>query len=148
MLVPNKALVLTINGANMAIFSNRGRALHVDLEQLEERHQPVPETAELGRDRPGRSFERTSARRSGYETHDLHTREEDRFIKQGIDRLEELATREGRPVIVIAPPDALGAARKMYSADLRKLVVQEIDRDYSTRPADDVSAFLASYEPG
>jgi protein required for attachment to host cells len=148
MLVANKALVLAINGANMAIFSNRGKALHVDLEPLEESHQPVPETAELGRDRPGRSFESAGVRRSGYETHDLHTREEDRFIKQGIDRLEELAAKEGRPVIVIAPPDALGAARKMYSAELRKLVVEEIDKDYSTRPANDVSAFLASFERG
>ena len=147
MLVANDTLVLTINGANMAIFSNRGKALHVDLEQLEEEHQPVAETAELGRDRPGRSFESSGARRSGYEATDLHTREEDRFIQQGIDRLGELAVKEGKPVIVIAPPDALGVARKMYSPELSKLVVAEIDRDYSTRPARDVSVFLASYEP-
>ncbi|MEO9133034.1 MAG: host attachment protein, partial [Sphingomonas sp.] len=145
MLVQNNSLVLALNGGNMALYRNLGKALHVELELLEETRQHVPETADLGRDRPGRSFESVGARRSGYEAPDLHSREEEQFIKRSVGRLADLATANGNPVIVLAPPDALGIARKCYSPALRKLIADEIDRDYSGRSATDVAAFLAAY---
>lgn len=145
MLVENGSYILALNGANMALYRNLGKALHVDLELLEQKRHHVPETAELGRDRPGRSFERVGARRSGYEATDLHSQEEERFIKQWVDRLGELAAADRKPAIVLAPPDALGIARKHYSPALSNLIAEEIYRDYSRRPAKDIAAFLADY---
>ncbi len=145
MLVENGSYILALNGANMVLYRNLGRALHVELELVEQKRQHVPETVELGRDRPGRSFERVGSRRSGYETTDLHSQEEERFIMQCVARLDELATAERKPAIILAPPDALGIARKHYSPALRKLIAEEIYRDYSKQPAKDVAAFLAGY---
>ena len=145
MLIDNGSYILALNGANMALYRNLGKALHVELELVEKKRQHVPETAELGRDRPGRSFERVGSRRSGYETTDLHSQAEERFIRQCVSRLDELATAEHKQVIILAPPDALGIARKHYSLALRKLIAEEIYRDYSARPAKDVAAFLADY---
>lgn len=145
MLIDNGCYILALNGANMALFRNLGKALHVDLELVEQKEHYVPETSELGRERPGRSFSRIGNHRSGYEHADLHSQEEEQFIKEAIDRLEELATAENKPAIILAPPNALGIARKYYSPTLRKLISQEIDRDYSTRSAKEVSGFLARY---
>lgn len=145
MLVENGSFVLTLNGGHMALYRNLGKALHVDLELLEQDQHLVPETAELGRDKPGRAFSSKGSRRSGYETTDLHSQEEERFIKQCVDRLNKLAAAEGKPAIILAPPDALGIARKYYSPALRKLIVEEVYRDYSTKTAPEVAAFLAKY---
>lgn len=145
MLVDNGTLVMALNGANMTLYRNLGKALHVDLELVEEKEQYAPETAELGRERPGRSFSRMSDHRSGYESTDLHSQEEEQFIKTCLGRLHELATAKQKPVIILAPPDALGTARKYYSPALKALIVKEIDRDYSTHSMKDVAAFLAKY---
>lgn len=145
MLVDNGTLVLAFNGARATFYRNLGKALHVELELIAEDRQPVPETAELGRDRPGRSFERTGQRRSSYETTDLHSQAEESFIRRCVERLGQLVAQERKPAIVIAPPEALGIARGHYSADLKKSIAREIDRDYSSRPAKDVAALLADY---
>ncbi|MEW4466642.1 host attachment protein [Parasphingorhabdus sp. JC815] len=145
MLVENGSFILALNGARMALYQNLGKALHVDLELLEQDQNLVPEMAELGRDRPGRTFYSKSSKRSGYEATDLQSQEEERFIKQSISRLEELAVKAQKPAIILAPPEALGFARKYYSPALRKLIDEEIYRDYATKPASEISAFLAEY---
>jgi len=145
MLIDNGTYIMALNGANMALYRNLGKALHVDLELVEQKEQYVPETAELGRERPGRSFSRIGDHRSGYENTDLHSQEEEQFIRQCVNRLDELAAAERKPVIILAPPDAIGTARKHYSPALRKLIAKEIDRDYSTHSAKELAGFLAKY---
>lgn len=145
MLLENGSFVLALDGAHMALYRNLGKALHIELELIEQDQHSVPETAELGRDRPGRTFSSKSNRRSGYETTDLHSQEEDRFIRRCIERLNDLAVTERKPAVILAPPDALGIARKYYSPALHKLIVEEIYRDYSTKTAAEVATCLAKY---
>ncbi|MEW4468310.1 host attachment family protein [Parasphingorhabdus sp. JC815] len=145
MLIDNGTYILVLNGATMTVYRNLGKALHVDLELVEQKEQFTPETSELGRDRPGRSFSRVGDHRSGYKNTDLHSQEEEQFIKESVARLDALATAEQKPAIILAPPEALGIARKHYRPALQKLITKEIDRDYSTHPAKEVAAFLADY---
>jgi protein required for attachment to host cells len=146
MLLEHGTLVLVLDGAQMNLYRNTGKALNAELELLSEKRQHIAQTAQLGSASPGRSFATVSDRRSAYESNDLHGQEEERFIKDSVDRLSETVLQDKRPAIIIASPIALGIARKHFSAALRKALVAEIDRDYAARPAKDVAALLSAYE--
>ncbi len=146
MLLDQGTLVLVLDGARMSLYRNLGKALHMKLELLNEKQQHIAESAKLGTDTPGRSFSSLGERRSAYSETDLHDQEEERFIKDCLEKLEKAVVDDRKPAVIIAPPRALGIARTHYSAPLRKAVLAEIDRDYAARPAQDVSTLLSIYE--
>jgi protein required for attachment to host cells len=146
MLLDQGTLVLVMDGARMSLYRNLGKALHANLELLNEKQQHIAETAKLGSDSPGRSFSSVGERRSAYSETDLHNQEEERFIKDCLEKLEKIVAEDKKPAVIIAPPRALGIARTHYSAPLRKAVLTEIDRDYAARPAQDVATLLSVYE--
>lgn len=88
LLVETAIYIPALNSANMALSRHLGSALHVALELVH-----VPETAELGLDKPGRSFERVGSRRCGYETVDLNSQKEERLIMQCVSWLSKIADR-------------------------------------------------------
>jgi protein required for attachment to host cells len=146
MLLDQGTLVLVLDGARMSLYRNLGKALHAKLELLNEKQQHIAETAQLGADSPGRSFSSVGERRSAYSETDLHSQEEESFIKDCLEKLESIIVADKKPAVIIAPPRALGIARNQYSAALRTAVVAEIDRDYAARPAQDVATLLSVYE--
>jgi protein required for attachment to host cells len=146
MLVSHGAMILAIDGAKMALFSNRGTDFAPNLEPADHDAQHAANTAALGTDKPGRSFGSTGRARSAYETPDYHQVAEDDFAKAAIDRLNGLAQQSNLDFIIIAAPHVLGIIRKHYSADLRRRLVAEIDKDYAGRPVAEIAELLRNHE--
>jgi protein required for attachment to host cells len=146
MLVSHGAMILVIDGAEMSLFRNRGRDFLPDLELVDHRDKHVASTAEIGTDRPGRSFSSKGGTRSAYETTDYHQVEEDDFATATTETLNALAQQSNLEFIVIAAPRVLGVMRQHYTSDLRKRLVAEIDKDYVGRPAADIAKLLRHHE--
>jgi protein required for attachment to host cells len=147
MLVSHGAMILVIDGAKMSLFRNRGKDFAADLELVEHSAKQAARTAEIGTDKPGRSFGSTGKSRSAYEAPDYHQAEEDEFAKAAAEKLNALALQSNLDFIVVAAPRVLGVMRGHYSVDLRKRLVAEIDKDYAGRPLADVAVLLRTYEP-
>ena len=147
MLISHGGIVLVIDGAKMAIFRNCGKDFAADLELLEQNVKHAAKTAELGTDKPGRSFSSKGQARSAYQSTDYHQAEEDAFATAAIEKLNSLAEQAPLDFIVIAAPRVLGVMRHHYSAGLRKQLVAEIAQDYAGRPVADVAELLRHHEP-
>jgi len=146
MLVSHGAIVLISDGAKMSLLRNRGRDFAADLEPVDHHEKPAAMTAATGTDKPGRSFNSTGRSRSAYETTDYHQAEEDDFAKAAIEKLNALAQHSDLDFIVVAAPHVLGIMRPHYSADLRKRLVAEIDKDYAGRSTADVADLLRHHD--
>jgi protein required for attachment to host cells len=146
MLVSHGAMVLVIDGAKMSILRNRAKDFAADLEVVEHHEAPAAMTATTGTDKPGRSFNSTSRSRSAYEATNYHQVEEDDFAKAAIAKLNALAQQSGLDFIIVATPHVLGVIRPHYSANLRKQLRAEIDKDYAGRSAADVADLLRRHE--
>ena len=147
MFVSHSALIMVIDGAKMSLFRNRGSDLSVDLELIEQNTQHSASTAELGTDKPGRSFSSKGQGRSAYESTDYHQAEEDEFAKAASEKLNCLAKDSKFDFILIAAPQVLGIMRQHYSGDLRNRLVAEIDKNYAGLPALEIAKLLNHFEP-
>ena len=146
MLVTHNAIILVIDGTKKILYRNCGKDFAADLEVLEQDAKPVPSTAALGTDKPGRSFKAFGSARSAYQSTDYHQSEEDRFVIAATEQLNILAQQSRIDFIVVAAPHVMGVIRKYYSNDLRKRIVTEIDKDYAGRTAADVAELLRRHE--
>lgn len=140
-------MIMVVDGAKMSLFRNRGKDFAADLELVEHVEEHSASNAQLGTDKPGRSFSSTGKTRSAYETTDYHQVAEDDFAKGVIEKLNGLAQQSNVDFIVVAAPRVLGVMRKHYSPDLRKRLIVEIDKDYTGRPVADVAELLRNHEP-
>jgi protein required for attachment to host cells len=147
MLVSHGAMILVIDGAKMSLFRNRGKDFAADLELVEDGAQHAASTADLGSDKPGRSFSSKGKTRSSHETTDYHQVAEDAFAKSATEKLNSLAQQSNFEFIVVAAPRVLGEMRHHYSPDLRKRLIAEIDKDYAGRPVADIAELLRHHEP-
>jgi protein required for attachment to host cells len=147
MLVPNGTLVMIVDGAHRAVYRNAGEALAPHLVLVEEAHQHVPRTAELGSDRPGHHFESAGPGRGGYEETDLHQLAEDRFALEAAERLEALLQEGATQVVLVAPPHVLGVMRPHFGKLLAAALLAQIAKDYAQRTPEDIAALLVRYEP-
>jgi protein required for attachment to host cells len=146
MLVSHGTMILVIDGARMSLFRNHGKDFAGELELVEHRAQQAASTAEIGTDKPGRSFASVGRTRSAYQATDYHQAEEDDFAKAATEKLNGLAQQSNLDFIVIAAPHVLGVMRHHYSPHLRKRLIAEIDKDYAGRPAADVAELLRIHE--
>ena len=147
MLVSHGAMILVIDGAKMSLFRNRGKDFATDLEMVEHSAKHAESTADLGTDKPGRSFSSKDGHRSAYESTDYHQAEEDDFATGAIAKLNALARQSNLDFIIVAAPRVLGVMRKHYSEDLRKRLTAEINKDYAGRSVADVAELLRNHEP-
>jgi len=146
MIVPNGTLIMVVDGARSSLFRNTGAALAPDLALIESSGDPSPSTAELGTDRPGRRFESTGASRGAYEGPDYHQQEEDRFSRAAAAHLNRLAAGGDHRLILVAAPKVLGKMRPHIEAATQDLLIGEIAKDYTGRPASDVAEMLIGHE--
>jgi protein required for attachment to host cells len=146
MLVPHGTIILVLDGARMKLFRNRGTDFAPELEPLDHSVHHAVKTAELGSDKPGRSFNSQGHSRSTYKSTDFHQTEEDGFAKAATETLNALAVQSKLDFIVVATPHVLGVMRKHYSAHLRTRLAGEIDKDYAARPAADIAVLLRDHE--
>lgn len=147
MLVSHGAMIMVMDGAKMSLFRNQGKDFSADLELIEREEKYTASTTELGADKPGRSFNSKRQNRSSYESTEYHKVEEDDFAKAATEKLNGLAQQSNLDFIVVAAPRVLGVMRQHYSANLRKRLVAEIDKDYAGRPALEIAKLLRQYEP-
>ena len=146
MLISHGSIILVIDGAKMSIFRNRGNDFAADLELVEQNAKHTASIAELGTDKPGRSFNSKGRARSAHQSTDYHQTEEDAFATAAAEKLNSLAQQSHLDFIVVAAPRVLGVMRQHYSSGLRKLIVAEIPKDYARRPVADVAELLRHHE--
>ncbi len=143
MLVTHGTYIMVVDGAKRSLFRNRGNDFAPDLELIDHRENDTERTADLGSDKPGRSFQSAGNGRSAHESTDYHQQEEDRFAQAAADQLNVILT-DSVGGILIAPPHVLGAMRKRLKPDVRARITAEIDKDFAGRSVADISAMLAS----
>lgn len=143
MFVTHGTHIMVVDGATMLLFRNRGKDFAPDLERIDRRETRVDRTANLGSDRPGRSFQSSGNGRSAHESSDYHQQEEDRFANAAADQLNDLLT-DSISGILIAAPHVLGIMRKRLNPHARARITAEIDKDYAGRSVADITALLVS----
>lgn len=145
MLIDNDAIILVFNGGQMGLYRNIGNAPHTRLEQINEKKQHIAGTSSLGRQRPGRNFSSLNKRRNTYDDTDLHSQAEEKFIQECLKRLDKELKEKDVAVVLVAPPTALGIARKYYSANIRKSIIAEINRDYASNSKVEIEKYLSAH---
>src|SRR3954469_14406625 len=123
--------VVVCDGAKALILENAGDATFPNLKTREVREQSDLPTSEIGTDAPGRAISPVGSARSATEQADYHQQSEQRFLTELARRLDAaLAGGEMKSLLLIAPPRALGVLRQAVSANLRRAIRAEIDKDY------------------
>jgi protein required for attachment to host cells len=143
MLVSHGTHIMVIDGANMALFRNRGKDFAPQLERLDHREIHTERSASFGSDKPGRSFQSAGVGRSAYQSTDYHQQEEDSFANEAADQLNALLTDDINGIL-IAAPRILGVMRKRLLPDTRARITAEIDKDYATRSIADITTLLVN----
>jgi len=102
-----------------------------------------PPTHEQGTDRPGRSFQSMSSRRSAVEQTDWHEIAEERFATNVASKLGRAADgNQFEKLILVAPPNTLATLRKKLDAKTTERVVAEIDKDLTKHPVPEIARVL------
>ena len=141
--LPNNTLVLVADGRKMLFLRNHGDTAQIDLRVEAHREQANPPSHDQGSDAPGRSVASIGNRRSAMEETDFHQIEEDRFAAKAADLLRERALGgDFETLIVVAPPHTLGELRKHYHKEVASRIVDEINKDFTGRPIDEIEAAL------
>lgn len=146
MLIPQNMLVVTVDGQNARLMRNSGSATAPRFEIVDERHSDIPPDRDLMSDRPGRSFASVAPVRHAYQEDSVHDRAETEFAVSALDMLDQTDAGSG-PVVLIAPPQTLGVLRAKMPQKCRDRISHEINKDLNAHTPQEISAFLAGYEP-
>jgi protein required for attachment to host cells len=141
--LPHKAWVLVGDGRKALVLRNDGDELYPNLKAISVFNDAVnPATALHGTDRPGRSVEHMTGRRSGMEQTDWHEIAEQRFAH---NVATTLCARENdiEALIVVAPPKTLAELRDAFSEGLKRKVVAEVNKDLTKHPVHEIERLLS-----
>lgn len=131
--------------------ASRARVLEGDgsgqgLKQVEGLHfeTDLPPTHELVRDRQPRSVESVgSARHAISSGIDPHRKEKRRFIDEVAQIIEDHLERKAFDrLVVVAPPQALGDFRDAFAESVRTRIVNEVAKDLTKTPNQDIAGHL------
>jgi protein required for attachment to host cells len=142
MLIAHDALIMALDGAHMSLFRNKGNEREPKFELLAEESRKTPSTADLGEDRPGRTFQSVGSARGAYETTDWHQQQEDEFAEEMAELFNLHMADDSRKGILIAPPKVLGIVRKHLRADARSRLIADVGKDYAGRTALEIAELL------
>jgi protein required for attachment to host cells len=104
-----------------------------------------PRTHEQGTSAPGRSFAGPGggARRSSMEPTDWHDLEEHKFARDVAAALERMVRdRKIEALVVVAPPRTLAELRHAFHADIKKVIIAELDKDLTKQPVHEIEKHL------
>lgn len=145
--LPHKAWVLVGDGRKALVLRNEGDAAFPNLRAVSVFTDAAnPATAALGTDRPGRTVERATGRRSGMDETDWHEIAEQRFAqKVGA----ALCAREHdiAALVVVAPPKTLAELRETFSEALKRKIVAEVNKDLTKHPVHEIERLLSAGSP-
>lgn len=145
--LPNNTLVLVADGRKMLFLRNHGDASKIDLRVEAHREQDNPPNRDQASDAPGRSVSSVGGRSSAMEEADFHQIEEDRFAVEAADLLRERALKgDFETLVIIAPPRTLGELRKHYHKEVESRIINEINKDITGQPIDEIEAALTKIE--
>jgi protein required for attachment to host cells len=145
MLIPTGSIILVTDGARLRVYRNEGTAAVARLVQQDGLEVHVPSSAEMGDDRPGRSFSSHGVGRSSHETANPHDAIEAQFAEDAAERVNGLVAA-GETVLLAAAPRTLGLMRKALAPRVRDRLLAEIDADYTKATPEDLSQLLARRE--
>jgi protein required for attachment to host cells len=135
--------VVVFDGSRLAIYRNGAQPPALDLKLESSRSQDNPPTREQGNSPPPRTND-SMGRRSAMESPDYHQIAEDRFTREiAVDLAADLANGVFAHMVIVAPPAALAVFRKSASADLRKAIVLEINKDLTKHPPKEIAGIVA-----
>ena len=147
--LPNNTLVLVADGRKMLFLRNHGDAAQIDLRVEAHREQENLPNRDQASDAPGRSFSSVGNRRSAMEETDFHQIAEDRFAAEAADLLRGRALGgDFEKLVVVAPPRTLGELRKHYHPAVTSRIIDEINKDLTGLPIDEIEAALTRSKPG
>ena len=147
MKLPKNTLVLVADGRKMLFLRNHGDEAQMDLHLEAHQEQDNPPTREQGTDVPGRTFSSVGSRRSAMEQTDFHQIEEDRFAAEAANILRDRALNgDFKTLVVVAPPRTLGELRKHYHKEVSSRIVEELHKDLTGFPINDIQAALVRVE--
>lgn len=142
--IHHNALILVADGQKFLFLRNKGDFTQLDLQVEASRDQPGHATHEQGSDRPGRAFASSGAARSAMKQTDFHQIEEDAFAAQAAALLSKRAhAGDFEQLVVVAPPRTLAELRKHYDKAVTSRLVQEIDKDLTKHPVDEIADILS-----
>jgi protein required for attachment to host cells len=145
MLIPAGSIILVTDGARLRVYRNEGIATAPRLVQLDGLEVHLPSSAQMGDDRPGRSFSSQGTSRSAYERPSPHDLAEAQFAEEAADRVRKLVA-DGETVLLAAAPRTLGQMRKALGPDVRARLLAEIDADYTKNTPEDLAGLLQRLE--
>lgn len=141
--LPEGVWVVVCDGRKALVLENIGDAEYPDLRTRDVEKQQDPATSDLGTDRPGRVHQSANDRRSAMEETNLHEQAEVEFLTDLVRRLDSaILSKTVKDLVIVAPPRALGALRKVYSDHIRSALIAEIDKDLTTMPVDQIEKHL------
>ena len=146
MLVRKDSKVIAVDGSRMAMFKNIGEAFAPVLELIEEHKNLSQRTSQLGTDRPGRSFQSASPRRGAHEQTDLQQQEEDRFVAEMAERIEQIMSGSTDGIILVAAPRALGVIRKHLGPETSARLLAEIPKSFGPEDSQPLAKMLIKHE--
>jgi protein required for attachment to host cells len=136
--------VVVCDGAKALVLENVGDEKFPNLKTREVYEEPHPPTHEQGADAPGRAYSSVGHGRSAVGQTDWHDQDEQRFLKDLMNRLDAAVTAgEVKSLIMVAPPRALGVIRQAYSQQVRGVLKDEIDKDLVKKPVHEIEKHLA-----
>ena len=144
--IPNRALVLVIDGRKMLFFRNHGDESQIDLRTEAHDEREDRSNGEIKNDSPAGSVASSSGGgRSTMEESDPHQQEEDRWVKDAAEHLRLRALRNNFDhLCIIAPPKALGVLRKALHKEVSKRMVCSINKEMSGRPIPDIEHLIVT----
>ncbi len=146
LVISHEAFVFVGDGRKALFLRNDGDEKFLNLKTERVFVDDNPPTHEQGTDRPGRAFMGANANgRSAMESTDWHEIEAHRFVQKVATALETLVRERAAPALVIvAPPQTLAELRTVLHADVKALVVAEIDKDLTKMPVWEIEKHLVA----
>ena len=141
--LPNRALVLVLDGRKMLFFRNHGDANQIDLRTEAHDNREDAYDREMKTDAKGAASTSAGMGRPSMEEVDFHQQDEDNWIKDAAEELKRRALKNDFDALaIVAPPKALGVLRKELHKQVEKKLVATINKEMSGRPLPDIEALL------
>jgi protein required for attachment to host cells len=129
MIARKGAFVVVADGGGATIYKISTRVGGVKLDDMQVVENDLPSrSADMGRDRPARTHT-ADGRLSAIEAADLHDAAEDDFATEIAGRVNTLAGKVKRGIIIFAPPRFLGEMRRHFSDAAKSVIVCEAPKD-------------------
>jgi protein required for attachment to host cells len=128
LVIPHDAMIFVGDGRKALFLRNDGDKKFLNLKTERVFAEENPPTHEQGTDRPGVNVAHAgSHRRVSMGDTDWHDLEEHRFVERVAAALENVVrSRDVPALVIVAPPRTLADLRRVFHADVKKLILQPI----------------------